>query len=468
MKHNLPLTKFFVILSLLAFTLTSCNDDDDDSNNKNEEINSWIYNVMDQVYLWTTSMPSQDNVNTNADPSDFFESLLYSGDRFSVIYPDYEELLNQLNGVTYEAGFEFQLLLLAQGSNEVVMVLLYVKPGSPADDAGLKRGDIITEINGNGITTENYESVVPLIYEDFSATYSSYNTSSELYESKGSVNLAVEVIEENPNYMDTVYTINNSKIGYYVYNFFAQGSNGAYDNQMDDIIASFQTEGINELVLDLRYNGGGSVNSAINMGSLIGSDVNSSKIFFSSIYNDLYQNYFESQPNPDEELNTRFLDKANNIGNQINHLYILVSGHTASASELIINGLDPYMDITIIGETTVGKNVASTSIQDDENPDNNYGLLPIIARLQNSQGYSDFENGFTPLGDNYINEFDSPLTELGDIHEILLRRAIELITGSNPNGRVAHRAKTFSYEKLPVSSIDRRPGTNRAILAQPE
>ncbi|MBL3655275.1 S41 family peptidase [Fulvivirga sediminis] len=467
MKHNILHSPLLIILICIAFSVTSCNDDDS-SNNQNKEINSWIYNTMDQIYLWTSSMPSQNNVEIQADPSDFFKSLLYNGDRFSVIHPNYQELLNQLNGVTYEAGFEFQLSRLSPGSNEVLMLILYVKPDSPAEDAGLKRGDIITKVNNTAITIDNYETIVPQVYSNFSASYSRYNRASELYETKGTVNLAVKVIEENPNYLDTVYTINNSKIGYYVYNFFAEGVNDKYDNQMDDIIASFQSEGINELVLDLRYNGGGSVNSAINMGSLIGTDVNSEKIFFRSMYNDLFQSYYKSDPELSKRLKTNFIDKANNVGKQINHLYIIVTGHTASASELIINGLDPYMDITIIGETTVGKNVASTSIQDEENPNNNYGLLPIIARLENSEGYSDFEDGFTPLGDNYIKEFDSPIRDLGDTHEVLLSRAIELITGSNPNGRISQPLKKLSFEKLPSSSIDRRPSTNRAILSIPE
>ncbi|UII20192.1 S41 family peptidase [Fulvivirga ligni] len=444
----------------VLFTLSSCGDDDPE--NPYLEINNWIYNVMDEAYLWTDQIPS--SPDNSLEPTEFFESLLYSGDRFSVIYEDWEELQNQLNGVTKEAGYEFQLL--QRSSTDVVMLIVYVKPNSPASQAGFKRGDLISKVNGSTITLDNYRTLVPEVYENHTATYERYNEGLGGYEVKGNVNLNVVVYEENPNFMDSVYTIDNRKIGYYIYNFFSPGSNKAYDDEMDAIFSKFKSEGIQDLILDLRYNGGGSVSSAVNLASLIAPDVDTDDIFYSSSYNDLYQNYFESQPDADAILNTRFKSKSDNIGSLIgNNLYVLVSGHTASASELIINGLDPYMNVTIIGETTVGKNVASTLIEDDEDPDNNYGLLPIISRIENSQGFSDYENGFTPLGDNNIDEFDDILIPLGNVDETLFARALELIGAGSTNGRIgASRRVLANFSIMSKSSIDRKVTTNRMIV----
>ena len=473
MKAKIKHTVSVFLSLLIMITVISCGDDDspspdpeiddtDSTSTANAHINNWIYNVMDEAYLWTDEIPS--TVDENLDPIDFFESLLYSGDRFSVIYPDWQELRNQLNGVSKEAGYEFQLL--RRNETDVVMVIIYVKPNSPASEAGFERGDLISKLNGSTITLDNYQSLVPAAYDNHTATYERYNENQEGYVVMGDANLNVVVYEENPNYMDSVYTINNHKVGYFVYNFFSPGSDNTYDDEMDAVFNKFKNEGIQDLVLDLRYNGGGSVASAVNMASLIGPDIGPNNIFYSSSYNDLYQNYFESQPDADEILNTRFETKSDNVGDLIGgNLYVLVSGHTASASELIINGLDPYMNVIIIGETTVGKNVASTLIEDDEDPDNNYGLLPIISRIENSQGFSAYEDGFTPLGDNNINEFDYLLMPLGDINETLLSRALDLIGAGSTNGRVGFEHNFLEdFDTMTKSSIDRKITTNRMIV----
>src|SRR5690606_22852325 len=114
-----------------------------------------------------------------------------------------------------------------------------------------------------------------------------------------------------------------------------------------------------------------------------------------------------------------------NLGNTLtgNRLYVLTSSGTASASELIINGLKPYMDVFLIGDVTYGKNVGSIAIEDEENPENKYGLLPIVTQSFNSLDESDYSTGFTP--NIPINENTERLRMLGDVNEIMLRTALE-------------------------------------------
>lgn len=109
-------------------------------------------------------------------------------------------------------------------------------------------------------------------------------------------------------------------------------------------------------------------------------------------------------------------------------LYVLTSGWTASASEFIINGLKPYMDVVLIGETTYGKNVGSISIYDENDSKNKWGMQPIIVRYANSLGQSDFTSGFLP---NYeVDEFkDLYLVDFGNTNDPLLGKALSLITG---------------------------------------
>ena len=200
---------------------------------------------------------------------------------------------------------------------------------------------------------------------------------------------------------------------------------------MDAVFAKLKAENITSLVLDLRYNGGGYVSSAVNLASLIGPGVTSSDIFSKTKYN----NFLASEIPALSSVKTAFLDKTENLGNTLegNRLYVLTSSGTASASELIINGLKPYMDVFLIGDVTYGKNVGSIAIEDEDNPENKYGLLPIVTRSFNSLDQSDYSTGFTP--DIPALENTERLKPLGDVNELMLRTAIEQITGEASSGR---------------------------------
>ncbi|UII32379.1 S41 family peptidase [Fulvivirga ulvae] len=464
----LKINRSILLLLTVLIGFSSCKDDDASLTPEEQlkiDTNNWLYDIMKEVYYWTDEIPA--DVDKTQEPEDLFYELLYQGDRFSVIVPNYEELINSLSGVSKDAGYEFALARV-EDSNDVVAIVLYVKDNSSAKSIGLKRGDVIYQINGTTITLSNYQTLVPEIYNNHSISYRRYNDLISSYEDKGTANLTAVVLAENPNLMDTVFTIGDRKIGYYVYNFFSPGPTDAkaYDAEMDQIIASFKSAGVNEMILDLRYNSGGSVSSATNLASLLAPGISTSSIFYQNQWNDLYQNYIESQPDGDDILRGKFLSKADNIGSDIGgRLYVLTGSRTASASELIINGLDPYMDVTIIGDTTVGKNVGSIPIEDQDNEDNEYGILPIVFKIFNSEMYSGYDNGFSPLGDNLVNDFQYPMKALGDIEEPLLARAIELIQGSSTGGRQA-RATGEGFTPI-MTSVDKKQRTNRLILDRP-
>lgn len=465
---------FFVLAQVLIFS--ACEDDDpvlpnqdqddvvvlDSADQQIVETNNWIYDVMKDVYYWTDDLPAKPDTLQN--PSDFFFGLLSSEDRFSTIVPDYDELLNNLSGVSEEAGYEF-MLAKEQNTDNVLAIVLYVKKDSPADFANLKRGDVISQINGTTITIDNYKMLLPEIYQNHSIKYKRFNEELASYEEKGTLDLNAVVVSENPNYLDTVYTIGSKKIGYYVYTFFSPGTDNStiYDDQMDQIIGNFKNEGVTDLVIDLRYNSGGAGSSARNMASLLAPNVTSSDIFYKNQYNDLYQEFFLSKPDGEARLQVPFEDKMENIGSQIGaDLYVLTGTRTASASELVINGLDPYMTVTLIGETTVGKNVGSIPIQNVENPEIDYGLLPIVVKVFNSAGFSDYNEGFTPLGENFVKDFQQPLKALGDTEEPLLARAIEVIAGTAVSGR---KSKFSGEVVTPImTSIDLKTRSNRLIM----
>jgi C-terminal processing protease CtpA/Prc len=140
-------------------------------------------------------------------------------------------------------------------------------------------------------------------------------------------------------------------------------------------------------------------------------------------------------------------------------VYILTSSNTASASELIINGLKPYMDVYLIGDVTVGKNVGSITITDEENKDNQWGMQPIVVKLLNSLGKADFDNGFNPDLINYDN--DLILYPLGDERETMLADAISIITATPPP--VARKTQ-YNLNNLLYSSFANKKWSERSIL----
>ena len=190
----------------------------------------------------------------------------------------------------------------------------------------------------------------------------------------------------------------------------------------------------------MRYNPGGSVNSSRLLASMVYS-TNTAELYIKQRWNAKWQAQFT-----DEELKDFFADKTKN-GTALNTLnlskvYVLATRNSASASELVMNGLDPYINVFHIGTTTRGKNEFSITMVDDVdnsfiynpdrvnniNPNNQWGLQPLVGRNENADGFSNYTDGLVP--DVEFLEDLQNLGVLGDESEPLLGRAIQEITGA--------------------------------------
>ncbi|UZD22450.1 S41 family peptidase [Algoriphagus halophytocola] len=468
MKSNQILKAcFYVILSGL---LWSCDKDDEmdpvveppvvPENTLETEINGWIRAVMNEVYYWNENMRTP--IAATSEPEDYYESLLFRPtDRFSAIYPDYQELINNLSGISLDAGYEYTLYRASSTSDDVVAEISYVKKNSPAATEGLRRGDVITAINGTVMNIDNYRTVLGRTESTHTISYIRFNESEGGYQAQADISLTPVQLSENPIFLDTVFNVDSEKIGYVIYNFFApDAGNGdkAFDNELDAAFASFKAQQINHLIVDFRYNGGGLVSSAVNMASLIAPAVTDEDIFSKTKYNDFISTNIPELSN----VQTAFKTKAENLGATLegNRVYIITSSRTASASELIINGLRPYMDVFLVGDVTYGKNVGSIPFEDEENDDNNYGLLPIVTRSFNSLDESDYINGFEPNVEAF--EYEERLRPLGDINEYLLRTTIEQITGTASSARIE------KLDRVDIgSTLDNKIRQGRMIESNP-
>lgn len=436
----------YVFFGILLTVAVACSGDEPETNN--EYVNKWVNGVMRTFYLWNDDLPSP---NKNQPPKAFFDKLLSADDRFSWIQENYVDLLNSLSGVNKEAGFESSFYQI-NGTDEVIGHVKYIKPNSPAEEKGLKRGDIITEINTYPLTTDNANDLIPEMNKSYSIRYARYNESTESWVDQGDLNFEPIEYAENPNFLDKVIEVGDHKIGYYVYNFFAPDNGDdsfEYNNDMNAVFSRFKAANITDLIVDLRYNSGGSEAATIKLASLIGTNIDASKVFVNRQYNSEVTEAYADDP---DFFHTNFTAEANNVGSLIGgKVYIITSSErTASASELLINGLRPFMDVIIVGGTTIGKNVGSFSFYKQNDPKNKWGIQPICVKSFNSNMQSDYSEGFDPDVEIDENSYNLVLAPLGDVDEPLLSTTIEQITGVAARVPHAKRGREVSEIKMPA------------------
>lgn len=431
--------RIFLFL-FISLTLIACKDQLSDDEVLNQYVNEWVHENMSMLYYWNTTLPAYKS--TTQSPELYFATLKNKEDRFSAIFDNYEEILNRLNGVSSsDVGFEFQLYRESNANNNVMGFVLYVKPGTAAQSMGIKRGDIFRKINGTQITIDNYSSLLNSFYDvtaTVKVTFSDY-VSYVFYDQPAiTINKAVDY-KENPVYLDTVYTVQSKKVGYLVYNFFTNDAGDGslqYDLKLNSVVEKFKQQNINELVVDLRYNSGGMMSSAIRLASMMVPNPASDKVFVYTEYNNNYTTYFNSaefkkdypgeNPFSDNFATTILKQPVQNVGNNLQRIFFITGKNTASASEMVINGLKPFLPCVLIGDTTVGKNVGSTLVHDEDNVKNQWAFMPIILKYFNKDHQSDFTQGFAPdftLKDDYSYQ-------LGDTREALLAKAISEIAGN--------------------------------------
>ncbi|WP_074409144.1 S41 family peptidase [Aquimarina megaterium] len=456
----------FKILFLSLFIVFSCSNDDDNPQdqgtppevltNSDQNIDEFIWKGMNTAYLYKANVSdlANDRFNTNQDffqflskfnsPETLFDGLKSTNpeDRFSFIVDDYIALEQAFNGVSKSNGIDFGLSLVSQDSDDVIGFIRYILPGTDAEAKGLKRGDLFNAVNGVKLT-RNTDFNTVFGQDSYSISLININNGN-IVETGQNVSLTKVQYTENPIFIAKTIEYQGQKIGYLMYNSFV----GSFDAKLNEAFGTFKADGINDLILDLRYNGGGSVRTAIDMSSMITGQFNG-EIFSKEIWNDELQNQFSSGAEGEEALINRF---GNTIrtGEQINSLgatklYVLTTNRTASASELVINGLEPYIDVVQIGELTTGKFQASVTLYDSQgfgregaNSTHTYAIQPLVLKSANKNGVTDFINGLTP--DLMFKENISSMGVLGEIDEPFLKTALDFIvsgatlTATSKNG----------------------------------
>ncbi len=410
------------------------------------EIKRFIFSALNSVYLYSDEVPdfSEDRfdsqrafntfLNNTGSPEDFFERLIVPKDRFSYIINNYEEQQAASAGQSVSSGLKFEASFIDDTRSNLILIVTDVLPDSPADIAGIKRGFLINKINGQQLNVNNFNK----LFDDTSFTLGQANLfqNESIISTDNSFELTKVTLIESPIRLSEVLEVDNRKIGYLLYNSFSL----AFEEQLNAEFLKFKTAGVTDFILDLRYNGGGNIITANALTGMITGDL-VGQVITREQWNSELQEVFQNET---PEILTDTFVETTVAGNPLHSigmkkLYVITSkSQTASASELVINSLRPYIDVVVVGDPkgTVGKSQASITVYDSEdlsrekaNPNHKYAMQPLVFKTVNSNSVGVPEEGIFP--DILGTEDFSNLGQLGNIEEPLLKLALDDITGNS-------------------------------------
>lgn len=433
----------------------------------NYYVNQFAYNMISTYYLWVDDI--QDGLSgwtLTEDPIAKVRSVRYKDaagkdiDRWTMLTDDYESFQGRVSGNTKSMGFEF-VLYYANDKKNVVAVVTYAYPSGPAVEAGLKRGDVIVEIDGKLMTPDNYVQILESsIYGDGTSTFTLAD--------KRDVTLTARQMLLNPVNCHKVLQKDGKKYGYLHFTSFTADCCG----DLIDVFKEFKAAGIDELILDLRYNTGGYVTTSELLASMIvpEAELKAKSVFLQDIYNKLlskewgneltrFSTEFEISGTSGKK---RYSTAGANPG--IAKLHVIMTDNSASASESTVCGLAPYMPVTITGRQSSGKycggliidgptwygwvkdELGSEEYKTGVKYSNNWGIYVMVSR------YAD-KNGDTPcMPDGYVPDVvvdDDPLDghELGDPDETMLSTVLNGIAPMKSKSAIQESSSLVRMEE---------------------
>lgn len=374
-------------------------------------------------------------------------------------------VVEKVQGATGDGDFGLQVAPAQDPSGKTHLMVVYADKNSPAGKRGVDRSWEITAINGNSSIIDDENQVYEAVSNSAQTTFTFRKPPDGSTET---MTLNAASYNVNPVLFDSVYTVNGRKVGYFVLYTFSSvntSSGGASPTRqvLDQVFTRFRAAGISDLVVDLRYNSGGAVSTAQYLDSMIAPASAQGKVMYNYVYNDkLTQNLGAVGL----QASVKFKGTG---GMGLNRVFFVVGGNTASASELTLNNLGPYMDVLLVGATTYGKPVgfftSTISIYDADHKEKYLAdLYAINFETRNAKQEGSYYSGITPDADakdivvpwgdladenlqkifNYISfgEFREAAPELRTIPEANLRIAVPGVLRSNQfNGMVDFEQK---------------------------
>lgn len=344
----------------------------------------WVYDTMDYAYLFRSELAAKDSVDFSAfeTPEELLSSLRVSPDRWSRVSDKAKSDALFMEGKTIGTG------LSAKWTEEGTLRVAFIYPGSPADLAGIARGDTIVSVNGT--------AALDNVSLPWGENEPGVTESIEVLPLGAAADATPNALEITRDWFDiatvpqrSVIDVDGTKVGYLHFKSFVDPSIPA----LNEAFAEFQAEGVTRVVVDMRYNGGGLVKVARHLMHLLAGASNAGEVAYRVVYND---NLKDSNVTHDLQKLEHSLD--------LEEVVFITTRSTASASELVINAVRPWVNVTIVGATTAGKPVGSNSFEFCEKL-----LFPISFKLVNVNDEGDYYDGLTPDCEA-ADDLDHPLS----------------------------------------------------------
>lgn len=425
-----------VILFAIAFTATSCKKDEPVSDNIRGR--DFLFELMNDIYYWVDDMPVV-NPKDYTNPYTLMEAMRFRPiDRWSNVQ-DYDDFMDYYAGNFVGHGIRIGV----DDDDKARIAMIY--ENAPLFASGVRRGWIVKTVNGVDIGAllaagnyTQYNTVMKPatagIVNDFVFTNPATPTTDF------SISSAKAEFEVNSVLTYKILNLSSGKTGYLAFEAFIDTSPA----ELEAAFTSFKENNITDLILDLRYNGGGRLDVANKLASYIAGNAHAGKVFVKLEHNTENSGYDETS----YMLSTTF-------GVNLTRLVVISTRQTASASENVINSLIPFMDVICIGDTTNGKPVGMYGMND---PKKTFVFLPIAFKLVNSEDDGDFFDGFAPealVQDDITHDF-------GDPEELCLAAAIDYLESGGTKGFATREFKKTRLEP------GRPAWQNNTIILRPD
>ena len=466
-----------------TFTISQSEGVTEEGDGRYREINEWVYEKMAANYLWNEPVKTL-ALDYSIGYQAFLKSILegvgkhddinhddgaYNQDYRTEYYTQIISSAPETKAVGQETrGNGFYLLRPVNLGTAIGVLVDTVIPDGPADRLGIKRGDLITEVNGISITMDNYRSVTSKIYTDAitvqtnSVAWEGAHLDQAVLTPIGTFELIPEYYTDPAIYKaETIELSDGKKIGYLLY----MGFHADYDDELIAVFDKFKADGIDDLVLDLRYNNGGEILSSTVMATMIAGPAHQGKTLAKLTFNEERTAAGESASYrigvketieyPDGYLP---IEDALQHSLDLDRVFVIATNITASASEIIINGLRGLdIEVNLIGTRTSGKNVGMEGYSKKYR---NYDFLfyPVTFYIENAKGFRDYPDGFDP--DIYLDDSGYyPGGDFGTMGDYLCNAAFGWIkTGQKP-GRATASMQNIRLDDVPNTSSTRLGGS---------
>ncbi|MCH7400308.1 S41 family peptidase [Belliella kenyensis] len=429
--------RFFPQIILLVFTfgfICSCNpkEENPDPAKVDFAVQNAIVESMKRWYFWNERIPENIDVTRYTSNEALLDAIIFKDlDRWSYITTREAFNASFQGTITGAHGFGFSLL------NDR-MYISFVYNEAPAGKDGWKRGWEVVEINGKPIS--EYRTSNGFNFQ-LGPNEVGYTNSFKLKLPDGSekaTTISKAQFQSNSVLYSNVLLQNDKKVGYWVYQSFRQTpglTNPVRSQEVEDTFSYFSQEDIDELIIDLRYNGGGSVAVTEQILNYLVPQANSGQVMYTNRHN---------APRSNNNRSVNF-SKRGNLN--LSRIIFITSRGSASASELLINCLDPYVEVILIGDNTYGKPVGSFPLSFDNRllREKNVEVVPITFAIDNANGRADYFEGF-PVN---FPVPDDPSKDWGDLAEARLGAALQFITtGSVSSGRLTPQSSYFQWHMI--------------------